>query len=242
MRFIKPEEAADMPCEQQREPVFDVVVFDLDGTLIDSAPDIAAALNRTLAEFGRRAATLDEVRAMVGDGAKGLIRDAFAATGAAADEALAAQALQRYLDNYFDADTSPDSLYPGVRDTLEGLAAAGVRLGLCTNKAERISRKVIEQVGLAHLFGAMAGGDSLPVKKPDPGHLRHVADALGGGRVAMVGDNGNDVKAARGCGFPVVALSYGYPRMPVAQLGADVVIDRFSDLPDALRELAGDCG
>lgn len=232
-----------MPGDQRFHAPFDAapfnaVVFDLDGTLIDSAPDIAAALNRTLAEFGRRAATLDEVRAMVGDGAKGLIRDAFAATGEAADDALAAQALQRYLDNYFEADTSPDSLYPGVRETLEGLAAAGVRLGLCTNKSERISRKVIEQVGLAHLFGAMAGGDSLPVKKPDPGHLRHVADALGGGRVAMVGDNGNDVKAARGCGFPVVALSYGYPRMPVAELGADLVIDRFSDLPAALRALA----
>lgn len=242
MRFIKPGRAADVPGDQHFHIPFDAVVFDLDGTLIDSASDIARALNRTLAEFSRRAVTLDEVRAMVGDGAKGLIRDAFAATGEPADEALAAQALGRYLDHYFDEDASPDCLYPGVRETLEGLAAAGARLGLCTNKSERICRKVIEQVGLAHLFSALAGGDSLPVKKPDPGHLRHVAEALGGGRVAMVGDNGNDVKAARGCGFPVVVLSYGYPRMLVAELGADLVIDRFSDAPAALRALVKACG
>lgn len=235
--------AADMPGDARFNVPFDAVVFDLDGTLIDSAPDIARALNRTLAEFGRRAVSLDEVRAMVGDGAKGLVRDAFAATGAALDDdGDAVAALQRYLDNYYLEDAAADCLYPGVAETLTGLAATGLRLGLCTNKSERICRKVIAQVGLSQLFSAVAGGDSLPVKKPNPGHLRHVAEALGGGRVAMVGDNANDVKAARGCGWPVAAVSYGYPRMPVAELGADVVIDRFTDLPGALRRLGGACG
>lgn len=222
---------------------FDVVVFDLDGTLIDSASDITRALSRTLAHFGRRAVAVDEVRGMVGDGSANLVRQAFAATGAPLADASAADAvLRHYLDTYFEEDAAPSCLYPGVADTLRQLAAAGLRLGLCTNKPERISRKLLQLLELEPLFAAVAGGDSLPVKKPDPDHLRHVIAAAGGGRAAMVGDNANDVKAARGVGAPVVAVSYGYPRMPVADLRADIVIDHFGDLPQALRNLSPACG
>lgn len=221
------------------EPIpFDAAVFDLDGTLIDSAPDITRALNRTLAAFGRRVVDVDEVRAMVGDGACGLVRDAFARTGDPLTDATRAEEIKaHYLDAYFSESTDPSIVYPGVVDTLRRLAAEGVRLGLCTNKSERIARKVLDLVGLTKFFEIIAGGDSLPVRKPDPGHLAHVVAGLGGGRAVMVGDGANDVKAARGLGIPVVAVTFGYPRMPVEKLGADALIDHFRHLPETLRDL-----
>ncbi|MGF7173291.1 phosphoglycolate phosphatase [Azospirillum doebereinerae] len=221
---------------------FATLVFDLDGTLIDSAPDMTRVLNRTLAHFDRPPLTEAQVRTMVGDGSAMLVRQAFAATGAPlADETAVQPVLRHYLDAYFD-DEQPSTLYPGVTETLAALTASGVRLGLCTNKPERITRKLLNALGLAPLFGAVAGGDTLPVKKPDGRHVTWVLEQLGADpaspRAAMVGDNGNDVKAARGAGIPVVAMSYGYPRMPVADLGADLVLDRFADLPAGLERLA----
>lgn len=217
---------------------FAALIFDLDGTLIDSAPDMTRVVNRTLARFGRPPVTEEQVRGMVGDGSAMLVRRAFAASGGGElDDAAAGDVLRDYLDAYYE-DSEPSRLYPGVAETLRDLAGRGVRLGLCTNKPERISRKLLELLGLSDLFGAVAGGDTLPVKKPDGRHLGWVLEQLGGGRAAMVGDNGNDVKAARAVGVPVVAMSYGYPRMPVAELGADLVLDRFPDLPEALERLA----
>ncbi|BAI73854.1 phosphoglycolate phosphatase (plasmid) [Azospirillum sp. B510] len=220
---------------------FQALVFDLDGTLIDSAPDMTRVLNRTLAEFGRPALTEAQVRTMVGDGSAMLVRQAFAATGAPLDDEAIQPVLHHYLDSYYD-DSEPPVLYADVAETLAALADRGVRLGLCTNKPERITRKLLGILGLERLFGAVAGGDTLPVKKPDGRHLTWVLDQLGAPaapmRAAMIGDNGNDVKAARSAGVPVVAMSYGYPRMPVEELGADLILDRFADLPDGLRRLA----
>ncbi len=221
---------------------FSALVFDLDGTLIDSAPDMTRVLNRTLAAFDRSALTEAQVRTMIGDGSAMLVRQAFAATGDALDDATVQPVLRHYLDRYFE-DEEASALYPGVTDTLTALAERGVRLGLCTNKPERISRKLLDALGLAHLFVAVAGGDTLPVKKPDGRHLGWVLERLGRdgqapARAAMIGDNGNDVKAARAVGVPVVAMSYGYPRMPVEELGADVILDHFADLPAALERLA----
>ncbi|MBB3265472.1 phosphoglycolate phosphatase [Azospirillum sp. OGB3] len=217
---------------------FSAVVFDLDGTLIDSARDMTRVLNRTLSRFARPSLTEAQVRGMVGDGSAALVRQAFSATGDALNEEALKTALADYLDAYF-RDDEPPLLYPGVSDTLAALAENGVRLGLCTNKPERITRKLLDRLGLSPLFSALAGGDTLPVKKPDGRHLSWVVEALGGGSAAMVGDNRNDVAAARAAGVPVVAMTYGYPRMPVQELGADVLLDRIADLPDALRRLGG---
>lgn len=222
-------------------PAFSAIVFDLDGTLIDSAPDIARILNLTLAHHGRPTLSVEATRSMVGDGSANLIRAAFAATGAPLTENELGPVLQHYLDTYFD-DDQPSALYPGVAETLQGFADRGIRLGLCTNKPERVSRKLLDLLGLAPLFGAVAGGDTLPVKKPDGRHIAWVLEQLGEdpatARAVMVGDNGNDVKAAREVGIPVVAMSYGYPRMPVEELGADLILDRFADLPEALIRLS----
>ncbi|WP_353857356.1 HAD-IA family hydrolase [Azospirillum formosense] len=215
---------------------FAAVVFDLDGTLIDSARDMTRVLNRTLSRFARPALSEAHVRGMVGDGSAALVRQAFAATGDALDDEALRTALAAYLDDYLQ-DDEPPVLYPDVPETLAALAESGVRLGLCTNKPERITRKLLAGLGLSPLFGALAGGDTLPVKKPDGRHLSWVVEALGGGSAAMVGDNRNDVAAARAAGVPVVAMTYGYPRMPVRELGADILLDRIADLPDALRRL-----
>ena len=224
-----------MPSNSAAIP-FSAVVFDLDGTLIDSARDMTRVLNRTLSRFARPALPEAQVRGMVGDGSANLVQQAFAATGGALTDEALQPVLADYLDAYFQ-DDEPPALYPGVPETLKALADGGVRLGLCTNKPERISRKLLDALGLSPLFGALAGGDTLPVKKPDGRHLSWVVEALGGGSAAMVGDNGNDVKAARAAGVPVVAMTYGYPRMPVQELGADILLDHFTDLPDALRRL-----
>lgn len=222
-------------------PTFSALVFDLDGTLIDSAPDIARILNLTLSHYGRPTLSVADTRTMVGDGSANLIRTAFAATGEPLAEDAVEPVLRFYLDTYF-ADDQPSALYPGVEETLRCFADQGIRLGLCTNKPERVSRKLLDLLGLAPLFAAVAGGDTLPVKKPDGRHLAWVLEQLGedpaAARAAMVGDNANDVKAARAVGIPVVAMSYGYPRMPVEALGADLILDRFGDLPGALRTLA----
>lgn len=217
---------------------FRSVVFDLDGTLIDSAPDIARAVNRTLAAYDRPALSVDQVRGMVGDGAGMLLRCAWQATGAPLAEERAADVLARFIELYAEDTADPSCFYPGVPATLAALAEAGVALGLCTNKPERVTRKLLAPLGLEATFAAVAGGDTLPFRKPDGRHLTWVIERTGGGAAAMVGDGINDVKAARAAGVPVVAVSFGYPRMAVAELGADVVIDRFDELPDALRKLA----
>jgi len=217
----------------------DGVAFDLDGTLIDSAPEIAGAVNALLAERGRPTLALDAVTAMVGDGSAALVARAFAAAGGALDADGHRLALARFLEIYEAWPADPAQVYPGVRETLAALAGAGLRLGLCTNKPERVTRAVLEAVGLARFFAAVAGGDTLPVRKPDPRHLAHVLDGLGvaPSRAAMVGDNAHDMSAARALGVPGIAVSYGYPRMPLADLGADALVDRFDEVPAALARL-----
>lgn len=217
---------------------FRAVVFDLDGTIIDSAPDLARALDDTLAEYGRPPVGAERVRSMVGDGAAMLVRRGWQATGGEPEAALLDASVRRFLDIYFAQSADPSCLFPGAKDVLEALAGRGVALGLCTNKPERATRKLLDLLDLTRLFSAVAGGDTLPVKKPDGGHPRWVVERLGCGPAAMVGDNGNDVAAARAAGLPVVAVSFGYPRMPVAELGADLVIDRWADLPGALARLS----
>lgn len=210
------------------------VVFDLDGTLIDSAPEIAGALNAVLAAHGRPAVAVERVIGMIGDGSAMLLRRGFEATGGPPPDFDAA--LARFVDVYDAWPVDRGQIYPGVPETLAGLRAAGLRVGLCTNKPERVTRSVLESLGLLDAFDAIAGGDTLPVRKPDPAHLGWVVERLGADRATavMVGDNANDVAAARGYGVPVVAVAYGYPRMPIADLGADAVIDRMADLPGVL--------
>ena len=213
------------------------LVFDLDGTLIHSAPDLHAALNRMLDEAGRDALTLDAVIAMIGDGVPTLVARGFAATGGLPDDPSAW--LARF-DTFYSQDSATlTTLYPGVMDTLETLKSAGHRMAICTNKPIEPTKAVLRSFDLARFFDAVAGGDSLPVRKPRPGHLLGVLAMMNAGpeRAAMIGDSPADVATALNAGVPVIAVAYGYRRIPAEDLGADVLIENFSDISAALSSL-----
>jgi phosphoglycolate phosphatase len=208
------------------------VVFDLDGTLIHSAPDIAASLNIILAECGIATFTIADTYQFIGAGAKHLITQAFAARGHALDDEESTRLTTRYLAAYKAYGSPATTLYPGVAETLTHLAAKGVPLAVCTNKAEGISRDVIAALGLEGTFAAVIGGDSGYGRKPDPGPLLEACRVMDAeaDKVLMVGDTVMDVGAARGAGTQVTVVSYGYSQTPVQHLGADLVIETFGEL------------
>lgn len=219
----------------------EAVVFDLDGTLVDSAADIAFSLNVFLAEIGRSTLPLEAVTGMIGEGARTLIARALAATGAvpSADEVQALT--RRFLDLYEAAAADRTTAYPGVASTLRHLQASGLRLGLCTNKPERATRLLLAALELDPLFDVVVGGDTLAgVLKPDPRPLLHALDALGATaeQAVMVGDSLIDVASARAAGLRVLIRRGGYARGPAEDLGADGIFEAFSDLPQAIRQLS----
>ena len=214
-----------------------LLVFDLDGTLVDSAPDLRAALNQMLRERGRPALSLPQVTHMVGDGAPAMVARALAASGA--DPADAARALPRFLELYEANAVRLTRPYPKVPETLATLRRQGYRTAICTNKSQRATIAVVEGLGLAELFDGIAGGDRFPVKKPHPDHLLRLIAELGAEprASAMIGDNENDAAAARAVGLPLVLMRYGYSRVDPESLGADALLDHFSELPPALERL-----
>ncbi len=215
---------------------FDVVAFDLDGTLADTAPDIAAGINRMLADFGRPALAEAAIRPLIGDGARNLLRRVLVATGGTT-EALLDEAHPRYLDHYAANVCAGTVRYPGVEQAMDGLAASGARLAICTNKSERMTRLLVDALGWTDRFAALVCGDTLPVHKPDPRLLHESVARAGGGRAVLIGDSMIDAETARAAGIPFVAVSFGFRDRPVAALGADAVIDSYEELIPALRML-----
>lgn len=214
-----------------------LLVFDLDGTLIDSVPDLTDALNRVLGEHGYAPLSRAEVAPMVGDGVPALVARAFAARGGTAQEAEAA--LPHYIATYEANATHLTRPYPGVLDTLPELRRRGYRNALCTNKLQQATLTVLAGLELAALFEGVAGGDRYPVRKPDPGHLLGLIDELGGSpeRAVMIGDSENDAAVAHAARVPLVMMRYGYARADPATLGGLAVLDHFADLPAALARL-----
>ncbi|HEV7995882.1 MAG TPA: phosphoglycolate phosphatase [Stellaceae bacterium] len=214
-----------------------LLVFDLDGTLVDSAADLRAALNETLRERGRPPLSLAQVRPMIGDGVPALVARALAASGA--DPAGSTGALPRFIELYEADPVRLTRPYPGVLETLAALRRRGYRTAICTNKPQRATLAVLEGLGLLPLFDGVAGGDRFRVRKPDPRHLLELIAALGA-RVeaaAMIGDNENDAAAAHGAGIPLVLMRYGYARVDPETLGAGALLAHFADLPTALDRL-----
>lgn len=213
------------------------LIFDLDGTLIDSAPDLAAALNKVLIEARRDPVTLHQVTQMIGDGVATLVERGFEATGGAPDDP--GHHLDRFHHHYNNATAALTALYPGVLDTLQALRAGGYRMGLCTNKPAQPTASVLDAFGLTEFFEAVAGGDTFPVRKPSPGHLLGLLRQMqvDPEHAVMIGDSPNDVQVALNAAVPVIAVSYGYRRVPAEDMGADLLIERFAQLPDALRQL-----
>ncbi len=214
------------------------LVFDLDGTLIDSAPDVRAALNLLLAEEGRPRLSLAQVQDLVGEGARALIERAWTVTGDSADPGAVAELVGRYLAHYRAHPADHTHVYDGVREELARLTAAGVPLGICTNKPDAMTKIVLDALDLSRHFRAMVGGD-FARRKPDGEHIRETLRRMGveGMAALYVGDSATDVGAARDAGLPVIAVTYGYARMPVERLGADRLIGHFAELGPTIAGL-----
>lgn len=217
------------------------VVFDLDGTLVDSAPDLMESLNAVLRASGRRPVSLAEARAAIGDGVVKLVERGFTTTGAPAASAEIPDLVERFLADYRRVLVRETRPFPGALAALDRLKARGLRLGVCTNKPRRESLDILGALGLAPYFDAVAGGDSFAVRKPDPGHVRGVLDWLGAtaSAAAMVGDSANDIDAGRGAGLRTIAVTWGYGAIPARDLGADAVIEDFAALAPAIEGMSG---
>jgi phosphoglycolate phosphatase len=215
---------------------FDVVAFDLDGTLADTAPDLAASLNHALEALGRPPVPPEEVRYLVGQGARALLRKGLAASGEAREE-LVERGFPLFIDYYAANICNGSACYPEAERAMDEIAARGAKLALCTNKPERLTHLLLEALGLQDRFDSIVGGDTFAVRKPDPLPLHEAIARAGGGRAAFVGDSITDADTARAARLPFIAVSFGFSDRPVAELGADIVIDSFAELIPALERL-----
>jgi phosphoglycolate phosphatase len=219
---------------------FDTVVYDLDGTLIDSAKDMQVAVSNVLADHGLPPVTEDDVRIFMGQGSKVTMAKAFAKHGKALDEDTLS-AVTREFVRYYEADPVSHTIaFAGVADVVARFDRLGLKQGVCTNKFERPSRMILEHLKLMPPIADLAGADTFPVRKPDPRHILMLLARMGSvpGRAVMIGDSIHDVEAAHAAGLPAVLVSWGYTATPAHQLGAEAVIEQFDALPHALETLA----
>ena len=219
------------------------IVFDLDGTLVDTAPDLVDTLNIILAREGLPAVPFDTARNMIGGGARTLIERGLQANPAG----VAAEVDRLYKDfvaHYGDHLADRSQPFPGAIAAIEELAARGCRFAICTNKLEWLSVKLLDALGISRHFAAICGQDTFGVQKPDPQILLQTIRKAGGesGRAVMVGDSINDIEVARAAGVPVIAVDFGYTETPVSAFDPDVVIGDFGKLPAAVDRLLGPHG
>ena len=216
------------------------IVFDLDGTLVDSAPDLVASLNVILGREGIPPFPLAQARKFVGRGARLMIRQGLDAAGATASDAHLEAMFAAYLAHYEAHLSVKTRYYPGAEAALDALAAAGHTLAVLTNKYERPARALIRDLGGTQRFATIAGQDTFPVCKPNAAALRLTIEKAGGdpARAIMVGDTETDVATARNAGLPVIAVDFGYAPEPVETLHPDRVMSRFDQLTDAVAALA----
>lgn len=215
------------------------IVFDLDGTLVDTAPDLVRALNETLDIEGLPHVALAKVRKMIGSGARALIERGAALSGVAYSPERLDQLTKAFID-FYRADIARESApFPGVAAALDNLAAAGARLSVCTNKRTDLSQQLLDAVGLSQRFSAIVGADAVANRKPHPEHFRAAVTRAGGAvrRSVMVGDTAADVASAKAAGAPVALVRFGYAEEALERLGADALFDRYADLPAVCRRL-----
>lgn len=219
------------------------IAFDLDGTLVDSAPDLIGTLNVILGEEGVAPLALDVARTFIGHGAWRLIERGFAAQGRALAEPQLDDMERRVIAHYRLHSTDLTRPYPGVIAALETLKGAGAKLCVCTVKRNELSIPILEALGLAAFFDAVVGGDAAPAPKPDPRHLTTAIRMAGGdcAHAVMVGDAATDAGAARAAGIPLILVSFGYTDIPAAALEPDILIDHFDQLVPACLTLLPAC-
>jgi phosphoglycolate phosphatase len=227
-----------MMCEDFNAPP--LIVFDLDGTLVDTAPDLIGTLDVIFERNGIPRLAYEDARNMVGGGARKLIQRGLAAEGCPVPGADLDRLVQEFIAHYADHIAERSRPFPGLGAALDRLAAAGCRFAVCTNKLEWLARRLLDALGLTGRFVAICGGDTFGMQKPHPQVLRRtVASAGVKGSPVMVGDSITDVSLARAARIPIIAVAYGYTEIPPHDLGADRVIEALSDLPQAVFDLVG---
>jgi phosphoglycolate phosphatase len=216
-----------------------IVVFDLDGTLVDTAPDLIAALNHVLTREGLQPVPLKSARNMIGAGARKMIERGLELD----DHAMTTADIDRLMKDFvaFYADHIADASRPfeGLEAALDELEARGFRFAVCTNKLEWLSKLLLDRLDMTRRFAAICGADTFGVAKPDPAILHQTIARAGGvsSAAVMIGDSGTDIGAARRAGIPVVGVSFGYTDTPIADLKPDRLIDHMRDLPNAVESL-----
>jgi phosphoglycolate phosphatase len=216
-----------------------IAVFDLDGTLADTAGDLVGTLNVILEREGLAPLPVAKARDMIGAGARALIERGFEAAGKELTPGHLDELFRQFMVHYGDNICVRTQLYPGVAAALDRLEEAGFILAVCTNKVEEHSVKLLDELGIGHRFAANCGRDTFPYFKPDPRHLTLTIERASGspGRAVMIGDSRTDIVTAKNAGIPVVAVPFGYTEVPVRDLGPDLVIDHFDDLFAAVQAL-----
>ena len=213
------------------------IVFDLDGTLIDTAPDLIATLNLTLAREGMAPVPYEEARKMIGGGARGMIEKALVAEGRADVKTDLDRMFGEFVEHYAAHIADHSRPFPLLETTLDRLAADGYRLAVCTNKLEWLSVRLLDMLNLTRHFAAICGQDTFGMQKPDPEVLRRTIVKAGGApdRAIMVGDSGTDVRTARAASLPVIAVTFGYSEVPIETLQPDRLISSYGELAAAIR-------
>jgi phosphoglycolate phosphatase len=212
------------------------IIFDLDGTLIDTAPDLIDTLNVIFAREGLPPVPYDAARNAIGGGAKTMIARGIEAEGRVFSDQKLEQMFADFIAHYSDHVAVHSRPFPGLVDALDTLAASGCRFAVCTNKLEKLSVLLLTELRLADRFVAICGQDTFGIQKPDPEILRRTIAAAGGTlrQSIMIGDSNTDVRTARAAGVPVIAVDFGYSERPIAEFGPDQIISHFSQLPAAI--------
>lgn len=215
------------------------IAFDLDGTLVETAPDLIGSLNVVLGEERLPALPTEAARVLVGRGARVLIERGFAAAGEPLPAERVPGLVARFIEIYRGRIASESRPFPGVEAALDALSNAGAILCVCTNKPTGLSEQLLDALEMRRRFASVIGADAAPKPKPDASHLLHAIATAGGdpARALMVGDSRADADAARAAAVPCVLVPFGYTDTPAHELGADLVIDCFDDLPAAARRL-----
>jgi phosphoglycolate phosphatase len=215
------------------------IVFDLDGTLIDTAPDLVDTLNVVFAREGWPPVPYETARNTIGGGARMMISRGIAAEGIAVAPAKFEQLFADFIAHYTEHLVDRSRPFPGLTDALDVLAADGCRFAVCTNKLERLSVLLLKQLKLADRFAAICGQDTFGIQKPDPEVLRRTVTAAGGNlpHAIMIGDSATDIRTARAAGIPVIAVDFGYSERPVSELGPDRIISHFAQLQSAIAAI-----
>ena len=215
------------------------IVFDLDGTLVDTAPDLISALNFVLDREGLAPVPLHAARNLIGAGARRLIERALELEGRHASPQDIARLTADFIEYYADHIAEASRPFEGLESALDELSSRGFRFAVCTNKLEWLSKRLLDQLGLSGRFAAICGADTFGVAKPDPAILRETIARAGGEMSSsiMVGDAGTDIGVARRAGVPVIGVSFGYTEVPIAELKPDRLIAHMRELPSAVEAL-----